>query len=193
MSTRGLYGFKKNGEVKAVYNHFDSYPEGLGSDFVKFLLVLGKEGINGFFDRIEAIDPEIKPTAEQKQYCESKGWYDGSVGERSKDDWYCLLRGLQDMDALLESAEDGSKVYIENRIDFIKDSLFCEYAYIYDADRACLEFYVGFQKEPQPGNPFGEEPDEDGYYPCRLMAEIPLKGKSRHDIMEEMSAAAAAS
>ena len=30
MSTRGAYGFIKNKEIKASYNHFDSYLEGLG-------------------------------------------------------------------------------------------------------------------------------------------------------------------
>ena len=34
MSTRGYYGIKKKGELKGSYNHWDSYPSGLGKDLV---------------------------------------------------------------------------------------------------------------------------------------------------------------
>ena len=30
MSTRGIYGFRKNGEDKLTYNHYDSYFSYLG-------------------------------------------------------------------------------------------------------------------------------------------------------------------
>jgi len=36
MSTRGVYGFKKNGKLKVRYNQHDSYLEGLGQDVVDF-------------------------------------------------------------------------------------------------------------------------------------------------------------
>ena len=37
MGTRGLYGFRKNGVDKTTYNHFDSYPDGLGADVIESL------------------------------------------------------------------------------------------------------------------------------------------------------------
>lgn len=52
--------------------------------------------------------------------------------------------------------------------NFIKNSLFCEYAYIINLDNMTLEFYNGFQKKPQIGNRFGSNL-KDGYYPCRLV------------------------
>ncbi len=33
MSTRGLYGFRKNEQDKTTYNHSDSYPDWLGRKF----------------------------------------------------------------------------------------------------------------------------------------------------------------
>lgn len=54
--------------------------------------------------------------------------------------------------------------------DFIKNSLFCEYAYIINLDDMILEFYVGFQKTPQLGNRFGVEKSNEIYYPCRLVS-----------------------
>ena len=52
-------------------------------------------------------------------------------------------------------------------IDFIKDSLFCEWAYFYDKDNRVFEIWKGFQKEPDPTNPFGQEKSENAYYPCK--------------------------
>jgi hypothetical protein len=55
----------------------------------------------------------------------------------------------------------------DDRIEFIKNSLFCEWAYFYDNDNKIFEIWKGFQKEPDPTNPFGQEHDEEGYYPCK--------------------------
>lgn len=43
MGTRGLLGFIIAGRRRASYNHFDSYPSGLGAQVAKFILGL-KEG-----------------------------------------------------------------------------------------------------------------------------------------------------
>ena len=40
---------------------------------------------------------------------------------------------------------------------YVQDSLMCEYSYALDLDKQVLEYYVGFQKAPQPGNPYGTE------------------------------------
>lgn len=55
----------------------------------------------------------------------------------------------------------------EESIEFIKDSLFCEWAYFYDIDNKIFEIWKGFQKEPDPTNPFGKNNDKFGYYPCK--------------------------
>ena len=45
MGTRGLIGFIINGARQGTYNHFDSYPCGLGNDVIKFIMSLTKEDI----------------------------------------------------------------------------------------------------------------------------------------------------
>ena len=37
MGTRGAMGFRSNNTDKVTYNHFDSYPEGLGVQVMKFI------------------------------------------------------------------------------------------------------------------------------------------------------------
>ena len=42
-----------------------------------------------------------------------------------------------------------------NDISFIRNSLYCQYAYIVNLDEGVLECYVGFQKKPQKENRYG--------------------------------------
>lgn len=187
MATRGLFGFRKDGVDKAVYNHCDSYPEWLGSNFVE-LIAKNSDKLNALFENIVVIDPSSKPTEEQKDYCKKMGWYDSSVSENSDDDWYCLLRGVQDIEEWQKAIDKNEPIYIENNIDFIKQSLFCEYAYICDLDADVLEFYIGFQKKLDPNNKYGKR-KRNGCYPCKMVLSIPfskLKNNSAAWIVERM-------
>jgi len=102
MSTRGLYGFIEDGQYTANYNHSDSYPSGLGAEF---LTACKNNDFSGF---------DI----------------------------------------------------VEESINFIHDSLFCEWAYFYDLDSKIFEIWKGFQKRADPTNPFGQKLS-DGWYPCK--------------------------
>lgn len=189
MSTRGLWGFRKNGNSIAVYRHWDSYPEGLGAEFTGFLKK-NKNKLDRVFGNIEVVDGNSKPTDMQKAYCTEMGWCNTNVSSRSDTDWYCLLRETQDPEKWQEAIDSGNLVYVDNQIDFIKDSLFCEFAYIYDVDNEVLEYYMGFQHEPQEENPYGCTPDEDDYYPSRLMGKLrmaELENMTEDDIVAWMN------
>lgn len=177
MSTRGLYGFRKDGVDKLTYNHSDSYPERLGKKISIFCATNTVEQMKSIYDHIVMIDESVPPTKVQIQECVKAGYYDGRVSERSTDDWYCLLRNLQgNFDELSDFATGNKKVYMSDNSGFIKDSLFCEYAYIINLDEETLEFYTGYQRKPCKGNRYGEEKDEgNDFYPCKMVLEIPLK------------------
>ncbi len=84
--------------------------------------------------------------------------------------WYKLLREAQGkMDVYLT----GELRYMIDGIEFIKDSLFCEWAYIINLDNNTLEVWKGFQQSPQKDNRYGTSL-EDGYYPCALIKTYPL-------------------
>ena len=168
MGTRGLYGFRKNGEDKLTYNHFDSYPDYLGRIMVEFCKSTSIKEMNEIFDRIVLVDENGKPT--KKQITECIEYYNGNVSSQKVEDWYCLLREAQGNPNVYKH---GLKYMVDNQ-GFIKDSLFCEYAYIINLDTNSLEFYVGFQKEPCLLNRYGTEEDS-GYYPCKMVAYYPLE------------------
>ena len=175
MGTRGTYGFRKNGEDKLTYNHWDSYPASLGYKVVEFCKNHSIKEMNNIFDKIVMVNERDIPTEEQIKECIENGFSNFGVSSGRKDDWYCLLRNCQGDLECLANVKDHA--YMTTSGDFIKDSLFCEYAYIINLDDNVLEFYKGFQEEPQEGNRYGTEPYKgykSKYYPCKLSLTFPL-------------------
>lgn len=168
MGTRGCYGFRKNGIDKITYNHYDSYPDCLGRTMVEFCKNTSIEEMNEIFDRLVLVDENDKPTPEQITACSP--YYSGCVGRQSPDDWYCLLREAQGEP---NAYKNGLRYMIDSH-EFIKDSLFCEYAYIINLDVNKLEFWRGFQSKLHKGCRYGTE-KHSGYYPCKMVASYSLK------------------
>jgi hypothetical protein len=180
MGTRGIFGFKCGQEYKLKYNHFDSYPDWLGNEVVKFAKRINR--VNGWdelrdkCENLEVVDGRIHPTKDQKKKYER--YANLQVNKRSLDDWYALQRNLQGGNMLTE-VYSGYVDEIFDERDFVKDSLFCEYGYIINLDDNTLEFYKGFATEAQPGNPFGENVTHVGYdgteyYPIEKVGDAPL-------------------
>lgn len=173
MGTRGAYGFYKNGIDKITYNHFDSYPEGLGKEIVRFCKETSIQEMNEIFDRIELVDESMSPTPEQIE--RNKDHFVPAIldnGSKTMHNWYWLLRGAQNG---LDAWKNGL-IYMIDSAQFLQDSLFCEWAYVINLDKNVLEVYKGFQKTPQRNRYYrAESYDEDSdYYNCALIAEFPL-------------------
>ena len=125
MGTRGTYGFRKNGIDKLTYNHWDSYPGGLGRDVVKFCKNHNILELREIFNKIIMVNESDKPTENQIRECIDNGLSDFSVGSGSETDWYCLLRNCQgNLEILAETAKKECHVYMTDSHNFIKDSLF---------------------------------------------------------------------
>jgi len=140
MGTRGLYGFIKNGERKITYNHFDSYPDGLGESIVDFIKKTSIEEMKKIFDKIKLVDNKIQPTPEEKEKCIK--WTDLGVSHQSENDWYCLLRKSQ---GDLDSYKDG----LEYMLDYSDPDIDAdqEYIYIIDLDKNILKFTDCYTKK----------------------------------------------
>ena len=169
MGTRGLMAFAYDGEVKGMYNHFDSYPSGLGQFLVKFLI--GQAGdYTSAKERIKnltAVDEDTAPTEDQKLAL--LRYYDPKVSTGSTDEWYALLRETQgDPSATLNAG-----FYLDG-LDFAHDSLFCEWGYVLDFDREVVEVYQGFQKSPATAGRFAADnrSSSSGYHSINLIKEF---------------------
>jgi hypothetical protein len=177
MGTRGIWGFRQDSKDKLTYNHYDSYPTGLGNQIVEFIKNHSIEELAVIAKRIKLVKADSKPTAEQIKNYLAQGTYDGQVSDKTPDDWYCLLRNTMFNPEMF--ANDKIVHMIDNH-KFIEDSLFCEWGYIINLDGRCLEIYTGFQHEPNSkGNRYQVGKPEKGrtyeYYACELFTTIPLK------------------
>lgn len=150
MGTRGLDGVVLDGAVKASYNQYDTYPDGLGVATLASARKIAKlEGaeLDAYKQRwrqVKLVPEGEKPSAEDEKALTAKGYKPQNVS--SGDDWYAWLRDNQ---GVLEAYLDTG--YMLDSKDFGWDSLFCEWAWLINLDEHTFECYVGFQKEPQSG------------------------------------------
>lgn len=145
MSTRGATGFVADGKWYVTYNHSSSYPSWLGMRVLEFCKeITDWEKVKKNVCKVNLVDENSKPTPYQiRKY---KKYANTRVSEQTLYDWYCLLRDLQGAGILREVA-DGNVSHMIDGHTFLKDSLFCEWAYIIDLDEMVLRVYKGFNKE----------------------------------------------
>lgn len=190
MGTRGFLGFVADERELITYNHWDSYPDGLGAVMLEWIsgvasadksLTKLREGVLGL--RLVGDSDETTP-ADREQYAH---WGDAHVGG-GLDTWYGLLRGTQGKpEAILSCGVmiDGS--------EFPYDSLYAEWGYIVDLDARVFEVYEGFQHSPHTQGRFAagapRERSVGTYYPCKLVASWPLdKLPNTHEFREYFAA-----
>ena len=157
MGTRGAYGFLKDGKHKVTYNHYDSYPSYLGTEIMKYLQKVWIEcdnDENKMNKRLSKVMRSTKMVNQNKAPTkkdfnkmaemwaqlskEDRDLFD--LGEeRTKSEYYALLRPLQGNLELLEQF-----TMMNEGASFLGDSLFCEWAYIINLNTNELEIYTGF-------------------------------------------------
>lgn len=165
MGTKGAFGLYRNGQTKATYNHYDSYPSELGEDIVFSIAKASLKKLNNTFDNIVLVRDNSQPIKEQIEECAKVV----DVGDNKE--WYWILRDAQgDLDVYVKK---GLKYMIDGQ-SFLKDSLFCEWAYIINLDDNVLEVYKGFQELPDYNRYYDASLMNDKYKNCKLIAKIKL-------------------
>ena len=177
MGTRHLIAVQKNNEYKvAQYGQWDGYLSGQGDSILKFfhendLETFRAKADNCYFGTQKQIDEAYAP------YTNGEGWMTTEQSDAFKLTEFAHLSrdtGSNILDVVLNS--NGPVMMIDN-IEFAKDSLFCEFAYVIDLDKDILEVYKGFNKEPLPDDArfTGSSKDDDGdYQAVKLVASFPL-------------------
>jgi hypothetical protein len=177
MSTRGCYGFRKDGLDKLTYNHSDSYPECLGESIVDFIRSSSVDEMKSIFDKIVLVDSSVMPQDAELVEWKLTDKLSDYLVSKNVFNWYHFLRDYQ---GDLTPYKNGLK-YMENYNDYIEDSLFCEWAYIINLDENILEIYKGYQTEEHE-NRYSTTPHEahDGtkYYSCKMIDSYSLENIS---------------
>lgn len=169
MSTRGAIGIRVSGVDKVSYNHFDSYPDGLGEQFVEQVKALRERpNLKEQAIALRLVNEDTPPTDDDIVRLSQSA--DTSVSTQKLTEWHVLLREMQgDLTAMLDAG-----VMIDGA-DFLSDSLFCEYAYILNLDDGVLEFYQGFNKDRDATGRYASsgKPSKD-YCGVRLVGTCPI-------------------
>jgi hypothetical protein len=170
MSTRGAYGFRLDGQDKITYNHFDSYPDGLGRALVEWLHAHPPATWRTVAARLRLVTEDTPPTPED--IVRYAPWGDTSVSASAPTEWYALLHDAQGQPAAWDA---GLDVMIDDHT-FLQDGVFCEWAYVIDLDAGQLEVYIGGTRDPaaQTARYAVTRPNDQGFWACQLLATFPL-------------------
>lgn len=134
MGTRGAIAVRVGGTTKAAYNHFDSYPSGLGEQTLKFARSIDMAAARELAFALQPAPEDRKPTPEEVERL--KPWTDLTVSNQSTEDWYCLLRNTQgDLSATLSAG-----FYYPGGVG---DD---EWSYVIDLDTETYEVWEGGSK-----------------------------------------------
>ena len=165
MGTRNVTAVVLDGEYRiAQYCQWDGYPEGQGSEVLDFLT--NKMDMERFKEALREtrwVTDEEHTKLWEGFGADGSGFVSMDISNAFKEVHPQLDR---DMGAkVLEFVqEQADPVMLNDSIDFAKDGLFCEWAYVIDLDKGVLEVYSGFGQEAQPeGSRFGSEVAENGY------------------------------
>lgn len=113
MGTRGLFGFIIDSRRRAIYNNNDSYPDGLGYDVVSFILKVKPKDYALWIEGLRKVTWSRNQTS-----FKSEAWY--------------LIEGIQ---------KGRENLKAEDSISFLRDGIFCEWAYFIDFQNQKLEVW----------------------------------------------------
>ena len=180
MGTRGLVGWVVDGEVKASYNHWDSYPSGLGKAVLHYV-AQRLDTAETWVKKVREVEvikgsDEEPASPELAQRAQALGLVNTDVGGPS--DSITIYQAVRDAQGRLDLFEQLGA--IPDSVEFAKDSLFCEWAYLVNLDDGVVEVYRGFQDAPHDkgrfaGSPeFVSEYDRTRYAPIALLEATPF-------------------
>lgn len=177
MGSRGFVGFVVDGREAIAYNHASSYPSYTGLNVLAWLNHANLDIATRVAKGVRIVTRDTMPTDEDIERL--MPYLDRHVGGTSeRPTWYQLLRGTQGSVGDMIAAgvvEDASR--------FPRgDSASCEWGYLVDFDTKRFEVYRGMQEQPHDRGRFASAGrDEDGFYPCRLVASWPLDERPDED------------
>lgn len=190
MGTRNLNCiFQGNDFAVAKYCQWDGYPEGQGVGYLDFLrqFKTGKRSLDEFKEMVK----RVKEPAEgevQAVYkslgADDSGWVSCDIADKFKQlrpEWSRDM-GSEILDTIWRLKGEVSFI---KWVEFAKDSLFCEWAYVVDLNDDSLEVYRGFVTNELPAQEHGkfafpgyvpEKPEHSDttYWPIRIVAKYPI-------------------
>ena len=174
MGSRNLTMVKNGGKiVVAQYAQHGADPSESGAYCLEFL---SKHRLPEFKEQLRKVR-FLDFEGRDKKFLED---FDKNVSNKTdaQRHWFNTYRsrsiGAEILDNILTSNDD--EILLSDALAFVYDSWGCEWAYLIDLDENKFQVFQGYQKtildKSQPF--FKDEPDEHGYYACKMVVELPL-------------------
>ncbi|ALY10867.1 hypothetical protein WILDE_85 [Arthrobacter phage Wilde] len=154
MGTRGIMGFASGDQLVITYNHYDSYPEGLGKNVFEWAKQANLEDAKQQLAKITLVNESDSPTPEQIEKLTEAGFKPQSVSTGM--DFYSWLRDCQG-----DPAKTLAAPFVNDGKEFAWDPGYIEWGYIVDFDKRTVEVYKGDTSLPQRGR-FSGNSDQRG-------------------------------
>lgn len=152
MGTRNLSAAVIDGEYRvAKYCQWDGYPSGVGVDILNALTTYDLVELKNRIKKNSAFISNEKTILlyEDLGIFSDSGFISYEDSKRFSKKYPLLDRdtNLSDVFAQHMKINEDQPIYTKNSIDFAKDSLFCEWAYVVDFDKNTFEVYEGFNTD----------------------------------------------
>lgn len=136
MGTRGFVGLVNNGVEKITYNHFDSYPSGVGTDLLAELVPYRDDltELRELASELTLVSEDTAPTDEERARYAAFADTSVSTGE----DWYSLLR--ENQGSIVKPLKAG---VMTDGGWMVTDAPYSEWGYLVDLDTGTFEVYQG--------------------------------------------------
>lgn len=179
MGTRHLIAVHSDGEYKvAQYGQWDGYPEGAGLDVLNFLHTDKVTKLKENLKRVRFLDEEGRDKELVEGYNSRAPKWSNEPDNRTEEEkyWWGKYMSRDVCADILHNVADSNddEILLNDSIDFVKDSLFCEWAYVVDFDKNTFEIYSGFNKAPLTEDERffewgvgSDDPADNGYEPVR--------------------------
>ena len=170
MSTRGVIGFHLNGQDKVSYNHADSYPSGLGKKIVQFIQNTRDQELLTIATKIRLVSEDSHPTPHDiEKYL---AYANRRVAGGNLNDWYVLLHQAQ---GYLDAYRNENFDVMVDYQTFLRDSTFCEWAYLINLDDGVLEIYAGGDGLKAGPGRYASQCNEDDQFGVHLIRSFTLE------------------
>jgi hypothetical protein len=162
VSTRGVWGFRIDGQDKIAYIAAEASPAYFGRRFVACLRAQPLDVLRALARRITVV-PNVPNTSQ-------------AIWDQQAD--------------VVMLAQNPSPVIIDHA-DFLQDSLFCEWGYVADLDRERLDIYQGKNRRKHRQAPqYAITQAYDGYWACERLLDLDLATLPDPEAIEDIVRAA---
>ena len=178
MSTRGIYGFQIDGELKITCSPHDSYPEGTGQvllDAVRDLrMECGDDGLAATIRALRCVPPDFRIQDSDIRRANSLLPPGQLRADRLPIGGAATIQDL--FPAFSGRIKDAINFgIVPDCLSFAADGLFCEWGYVVDLDAMIFEVYVGFLEERHSRGRFAAlDRAQDQYAPIAGLVAWPI-------------------